>query len=390
MSEKTKIRHLITLMDAESENVRQLVEQELMASISDLEALLEESPTEFRPETLYRLYDLIQRVQGERFREGWLSWLGQDGELRQLESALAYLARIDSDQRQEPPLHKLLDRLVEEFHAVGYPQDVLALNRFLFVEQRLKGAVDDYYHPDHSNLVQVIRYGKGQPISLACVFMLCGARLAIEIQGFNLPGHFLARAEVGGKTLLFDCFNGGKVLTRGEISALKTQPKVDIPQLFAHPPSARELVARVLVNLVNAYYRCGRIELYHLCGRLLADLRGENKHLPVVRPKDRSEPMFKLGQLVRHKRYDYRGVIVDLDRECKADSVWYYRNQTQPRRDQPWYHILVNGSDVSTYAAESSLVPDVSGQEIEHPLIHVYFCKFTNGHYVRNEVPWNF
>ncbi len=71
-----------------------------------------------------------------------------------------------------------------------------------------------------------------------------------------------------------------------------------------------------------------------------------------------STPRFEPGQIVRHKRYGYRGVIVAFDPHCKAPPDWYMANNTQPARGQPWYHVLVDGSSSCTYPAEENLAPD--------------------------------
>ena len=76
-------------------------------------------------------------------------------------------------------------------------------------------------------------------------------------------------------------------------------------------------------------------------------------------------PKFLPGTLVRHRRYGYRGVVVEYDPICRADKQWYRGNRTQPNRDQPWYHVLVHGSDTVTYAAEENLQPDESGEPVE-------------------------
>ncbi len=104
---------------------------------------------------------------------------------------------------------------------------------------------------------------------------------------------------------------------------------------------------------------------------------------------DHSGPgRFARGELVRHRRYGYRGVVVDFDATCKAPEDWYQSNQTQPAKDQPWYHVLVDGSDQTTYAAESSLMPDPSSEPISHPLLVAFFSAFHDGAYVRNDRPW--
>ena len=99
-------------------------------------------------------------------------------------------------------------------------------------------------------------------------------------------------------------------------------------------------------------------------------------------------PKFQPGELVRHKRYGYRGVVVAADPECRADEAWYQANQTQPDRDQPWYHVLVHGSGSVTYPAESSLEKDPQPEPIEHPLIEMFFDGFDGKAYRRNDTVW--
>ena len=101
-----------------------------------------------------------------------------------------------------------------------------------------------------------------------------------------------------------------------------------------------------------------------------------------------SNPLFQPGQLVRHRRYGYRGVIVELDLHCRATDDWYENNQTQPAKNQPWYHVLVDGSNISTYAAQTSLEADTSVDQIDHPMVCVFFSDFTGKAYLRNDRPW--
>ena len=97
---------------------------------------------------------------------------------------------------------------------------------------------------------------------------------------------------------------------------------------------------------------------------------------------------FVCGQLVKHRRYGYRGVVVDFDSHCTAPEEWYQSNQTQPDRYQPWYHVLVHGSNQATYAAQTSLKADESGEPVDHPLVDQFFDEFTSNLYERNNRPW--
>lgn len=108
----------------------------------------------------------------------------------------------------------------------------------------------------------------------------------------------------------------------------------------------------------------------------------------MIRANYITEPLFQSGQLVRHRRYGYRGVVVDVDLTCQAADAWYESNQTQPARHQPWYHVLVDGSGTATYPAQTSLQPDESREPIANPLVDVFFAAFESGRYVRNTRPW--
>ncbi len=102
----------------------------------------------------------------------------------------------------------------------------------------------------------------------------------------------------------------------------------------------------------------------------------------------RARVHFEPGDLVRHMRYGYRGVVVAFDPECKADLKWYLANRTQPDRDQPWYHVLVDGVGRVTYTAETSLESDDSTAPVRHPLVRLFFDGFEGNRHLRNDRPW--
>lgn len=99
-------------------------------------------------------------------------------------------------------------------------------------------------------------------------------------------------------------------------------------------------------------------------------------------------PSFQIGQRVRHRRYGYRGVVVDFDVSCHADPEWYQANATQPDTNQPWYHVLVHDSTGNTYVAQENLLPDEDDQAVTHPLIEEFFTSYTHGVYQRNDTLW--
>ncbi len=98
-------------------------------------------------------------------------------------------------------------------------------------------------------------------------------------------------------------------------------------------------------------------------------------------------PKFESGQLIHHKRFGYRGVIVSVDDTFKGEDDWYDRvARSRPPKDRPWYHVLVHDSDAETYVAERHLEIDDSVAPIDHPLLDIFFDELCNGRYIRTRL----
>ena len=99
-----------------------------------------------------------------------------------------------------------------------------------------------------------------------------------------------------------------------------------------------------------------------------------------------SKSKFSVGQLIVHKLFNYRGVIIDVDPVYMGSEEWYQTIAlTRPPRDAPWYHVLVHNATHETYVAERNLDIDDSEQTINHPLINDYFDDFIDGVYIRRQ-----
>jgi heat shock protein HspQ len=91
---------------------------------------------------------------------------------------------------------------------------------------------------------------------------------------------------------------------------------------------------------------------------------------------------FAPGQVVHHRIFDYRGVIVDVDAEFQLTDEWYEKMaKSRPPKNQPWYRVLVEDSEHQTYVAEGSLEADETGQPLEHHQLKIYFQAFQGGRY---------
>jgi heat shock protein HspQ len=96
---------------------------------------------------------------------------------------------------------------------------------------------------------------------------------------------------------------------------------------------------------------------------------------------------FSIGTIVKHKHFDFRGVIYDVDFEFNNSEEWYQSipKDVRPRKDQPFYHLLAESNDVTyeAYVSEQNLLTDNSKQPVKHPLINEIFVGKKGSNYLK-------
>ena len=86
---------------------------------------------------------------------------------------------------------------------------------------------------------------------------------------------------------------------------------------------------------------------------------------------------FSIGNVVKHKHFDFRGVIYDVDFEFNNSEEWYQSipKDVRPSKNQPFYHLLAENNEITyeAYVSEQNLILDDSKEPIKHPLINEIF-----------------
>ncbi len=99
----------------------------------------------------------------------------------------------------------------------------------------------------------------------------------------------------------------------------------------------------------------------------------------------RTKARFSIGDVVRHKHYDFRGVIFDIDPVFANSEEWYESipHDIRPHREQPYYHLLAeNGENAYVaYVSQQNLVGDGDGGPVEHPSVEQLFDDYKAGRY---------
>lgn len=91
--------------------------------------------------------------------------------------------------------------------------------------------------------------------------------------------------------------------------------------------------------------------------------------------------LFALGDVVRHKQYGYRGLIFDVDASFCQTEEWYeLMANSNPPKDVPWYHVIVDGEKHTTYVPQNNLLlSENDDMEIDHPLVPQLFQQSSDG-----------
>lgn len=98
-----------------------------------------------------------------------------------------------------------------------------------------------------------------------------------------------------------------------------------------------------------------------------------------------SSARFAIGEVVRHRMFDFRGVIFDVDPVFANSDEWYEAipEDVRPRKDQPFYHLLAENAESSyiAYVSQQNLVVDETDEPVDHPAIAGLFERYAGGRY---------
>ncbi len=88
-------------------------------------------------------------------------------------------------------------------------------------------------------------------------------------------------------------------------------------------------------------------------------------------PAEMRQAKFRIGEVVRHKHFPFRGVVFDVDPIFDNTEEWWLSipEEIRPHKDQPFYHLLAENADSEyiAYVSEQNLEADPSDEPIRHP-----------------------
>ena len=196
-------------------------------------------------------------------QERFAALLGKGGPVGIVEGALLVAAReypdldLDREMSRISEIGSEAARRVAGMDNRDNPYARLEVIRsYLFDELGFHGNAGDYEDPRNSYLNQVMDRRTGIPLTLSIIFLEIARAAGFEPRGVALPGHFIARVDYEGRTILVDPFGGGRVLTQEDCRALvvRSTGRASLfrPEILDGASPAR-ILTRLLRNLKRIY-----------------------------------------------------------------------------------------------------------------------------------------
>jgi regulator of sirC expression with transglutaminase-like and TPR domain len=179
-----------------------------------------------------------------------------------LEKGVLLLMQFGHPSSDPEQVHQQLDQLAEglaqKITPDAPPEEALAqLTGYLFGQHGFHGSQDNYADPDNSYFDTVLKNKTGLPITLSTLCILIGQRLQLPIVGVGLPYHFIAKYNSATGQILFDPFHRGRILTPEQCSEMVQGFGVQFEDHYLFPVTHREILIRMIQNLVNNYQKLG-------------------------------------------------------------------------------------------------------------------------------------
>jgi len=253
-----QLKAIVTLLSDRDERTVDLVRQTLIEIGPDAVPSLERAQVAADPLIRKQLQTVVEEIRQNDLEDRFRDYAARDEADLDLEEGAILIAQFCYPDLNSADCRNELDRLSEEIAVrlvrKDRPEEIIRqINRFLFLEQGYHGNTRNYYDPDNSCLNRVLERRTGIPISLSIVYLLIAKRLELPIAGVGLPGHFMLKYETEGGSLFLDAFNHGQILAREECVRFLLNSGYEVQPGYFTSATVRDILTRVLRNLVYVY-----------------------------------------------------------------------------------------------------------------------------------------
>lgn len=265
----SELKAMMSLLDDPDEAVRKAVLKRLLeipaSEVGRLERVVDE--LEDLP-TKAKVLDLIHRIQFQVVYHGLKEWA--EAGANDLLEGIIWVARYRYPHLTRDAILIEIENIRTDVwmlldESAAALDQVRAINHVFYEKYGYRGDDQNYHLPENSYLNEVIRQRKGNPISLATLYLLVAQRLGLPIFGVNLPKHFvLVFVEDAGnyknlapqqRPVLFyiNAFNKGAIFTKQDVEQFLMLLKLPVKAEFFLPCTNEEIIIRYINNLISYF-----------------------------------------------------------------------------------------------------------------------------------------
>ena len=226
-----------------------------------------------------RIEQIIHFIQFKKLKSEIENLSAQESE--NLLKGLFMIARYQYPDLNEEKLRKQLKQITQDVW-LDLNEDLTALekinvlNHILFEVHNFSGSsINNYYSPQNSFFNILLETKKGNPVMLSCLYILIAQELKIPIYGVNLPEHFICAYIDEDKNLVnlsglngtkdhilfyINPFRKGIIFQHSDIDAFLKQLKLESLPAFYEPCNHKDILIRVIRNLIFSYEKLGHAD----------------------------------------------------------------------------------------------------------------------------------
>ena len=269
---KKELSALVRLLDEPDENVYLQVKKQIFLygqqAIPELEDAWENS---FDNTIQQRSLNLIHEIQFENTFLELNQW--SHFQFDDLLQGFLIVSKYNYPDLDQEKIKKQTAKIIQDVwlelnnNLTGL-EKIKVINHVFFDLFNFRNNKQNFYAPDNFFLNNLLESKIGNPISLGILYLIICQSLKISIYGVNLPNHFvlayvdeiaMMREKIDKDDVLFylNPFNRGKVFTKNEIDLFIRQMKIEAQDSYYLPCDNREIITRLLEDMIVAYTKLG-------------------------------------------------------------------------------------------------------------------------------------
>jgi len=256
-----ELKALVSLLDDDDQDVISHVEEKIHSLGIDIIPYLEDHWEKvFNPIIQKRLEDLIHSLQFLFLQKRLNDWKDSKKQdlLEGMWLAATYLYPDLEFEKIRGELEQIFYEAWLEFKSDASPfEKVRILNSVLFDKLKFNPNSKNFHAPGNSMINTVLESKKGNPLTLCALYMMVAQKLKMPVQGVNLPNLFILTYKTPDQQFYINAFNHGIIFTRDDITNYIAHLNLTPMDIFYEPCSNKDMLRRLLRNLMVAFDKVG-------------------------------------------------------------------------------------------------------------------------------------